>query len=145
MKIRLDGTQKILLRTAPSGLSRFGRFVMVGVLNSAVGFLLFLLFFNVLEIHYLVANLLVFASWVWFGFELQRRWAFRAEKGRKSFTRFLAMRIPLVPLSTSLIWTMVEVLHLREEFAYILTISLVTAGIYLVSVFWVFRRAEHSK
>lgn len=144
MKIRSDSKRKILREISSSSLAGFSRFIVFGVLNASAGFLLFLLFFRVLGIHYLAANVLVLGTWAWFGFELQRRWAFRAEKSRKSFIRFLAMRIPLVPLSASLLWAMVEILNLHEEIAYILTIGVITGGSYLVSVLWVFPRTEPS-
>lgn len=121
------------------GFRRFGRFLAVGLVNTAAGFFLFLFFFTALGVHYLVANGLVFVTWAWFGFELQRRWAFRATATIVAFGKYLVNQIAFLGLGSALLWTLVEAFTLRAEFAYLLSLGLVTAGIYLSSLLWVFR------
>lgn len=120
------------------GLRRFARFLMVGLANAVAGFLLFVFFFSGLGFHYLVANVLVFVTWAWFGFELQRRWTFRATATIVAFGKYLVNQIAFLGLGSALLWTLVEAFTLRAEFAYLLTLGLVTAGIYLSSLLWVF-------
>lgn len=124
------------------GLAKFSRFLAVGLLNAVVGFLLFLLFFSVLGLHYLLANVLVFISWVWFGFELQRRWAFRAKASSAAFGKHLLNQIAFTLLGSILLWVLVEGLNVRPELAYIFTLGIVTVGIYVSSLFWVFGRTN---
>lgn len=112
---------------------------MVGLANAVAGFLLFVIFFSALGFHYLVANVFVFVTWAWFGFELQRRWTFRAEASRDAFGKFLVNQIAFLGLGSALLWTLVEILTLRPEFAYLLTLGIVTIGMYLSSLLWVFR------
>jgi len=121
------------------GFGRFGRFLAVGLVNSGAGFFLFLFFFSALGFHYLVANGLVFVTWAWFGFELQRRWTFRARATIVAFGKFLVNQIAFLGLGSVLLWTLVETFTLRAEFAYLLTLGIVTAGMYLSSLLWVFR------
>ena len=127
------------------GFGRFGRFLAVGLVNAAAGFFLFLFFFSTLGVHYLVANVLVFVTWAWFGFELQRRWTFRATRTIVAFGRFLLNQIAFLGLGSLLLWTLVEIFTVRAEFAYLLTLVMVTAGMYLSSLLWVFRGTRSSR
>ena len=124
---------------------RFGRFLVVGFVNAVASFLLFYIYLTALGAHYLVANVLVFVTWVWFGFELQRRWTFRAKASGVTFGKFLLNQIAFLGLGSVLLWTLVEVLTVRAEFAYLLTLGIVTAGMYLSSLLWVFRGTVTSR
>ncbi len=123
-------------------MSQFPRFLVAGGVNALAGFLLFLLFFKVFDWHYLFANLLVFLSWAWFGFELQRRWAFKAEKSRGTFLKYLLNQVGFIALGTLMLWMLVEFAALRPEVAYVMTIGLITLGIYASSRLWVFRHPK---
>lgn len=123
----------------PSGLGKFGRFLVVGAANAFAGFVLFLFFFTMLDFHYLVANVLVFVAWAWFGFELQRRWTFRVVATGVAFGKFLVNQVVSVGLGSMLLWTLVEVFTIRVELAYLLTLGLVTGVLYLSSLLWVYR------
>lgn len=131
-----------LSRKDHSGLAKFIRFLGVGLFNAAAGFLLFLLFFSVLGLHYLLANVLVFISWVWCGFELQRRWAFRAQASGAAFGRYFLNQIVFTVVGSFLLWVLVEGFTVRPELAYIFTLGIVSVGIYVSSLFWVFGRTD---
>ena len=124
------------------GFGRFGRFLAVGLVNAVAGFFLFLFFFSSLGLHYLVANMLVFVTWAWFGFELQRRWTFRVTPSRVAFGKFLANQVAFLWLGSVLLWTLVEALALRAEFAYLLTLGMITVGMYFSSLLLVFPRGS---
>lgn len=124
------------------GLGRFGRFLTVGLANAAAGYFLFLLFFSALDFHYLVANMLAFLTWVWFGFDLQRRWTFRAKPSAVAFWKFLANQLAFLGLGSVLLGLFVEVLSLRAEIAYVMTLGIVTVGMYLSSLVLVFRGTD---
>lgn len=124
---------------------KFGRFLFAGLVNAGAGFLLFLFFFNVLGLHYLLANGLVFVSWAWFGFELQRRWTFRVRLSKYAWGRFLLNQIIFFGLGVTILWTLVEVFAARAEPAYLLTLAMISVGMYLSSLFWVFRGADISR
>lgn len=128
-----------------SGFGKFGRFLAVGITNGAAGFVLFLFFFTALGLHFLVANVLAFVTWAWFGFELQRRWTFRAATSSVAFGKFLGNQIVFLGLSSLLMWTLVQVFTLRAEFAYLLTLGTVAVGMYLSSLFWVFGGPDTSR
>jgi len=139
---RANSWMKDLLGEDRLGFAKFSRFLTVGLFNSVAGFLLFLLFFSVLGLHYLLANVLVFISWVWFGFELQRKWSFRAKASGAAFGRHLLNQIAFILLGSILLWFLVEELNNRPELAYIFTLGIVTVGMYVSSLLWVFRRTD---
>lgn len=76
--------------------------------------------------------------WSWFGYELQRRWAFRVKKTRAGFPRYLFNQIGFAGIGTFFLWFLVEIFSLRPEIAYVISVGLVTVGIYYASRFWVF-------
>ena len=131
-----------MLRDGHFGLAKFIRFLAVGLLNAAAGFLLFLLFFSILGLHYLLAKVLVFISWVWFGFELQRRWAFRARASSAAFGKHLLNQIVFTLIGSILMVLLVEGFDVRPELAYIFTLGMVAVGMYVSSLFWVFGRTS---
>ena len=90
--------------------------------------------------HYLVGHVLAFVTWVWFGFELQRRWTFRVLTSREAFRKFLFNQVFFLGLGSLLLWTTVEVLNVCAELAYLMTLGVVTAAVYLSSFLWVFRQ-----
>jgi len=117
---------------------QFGRFLGIGLLNAAAGYLLFLAFLRLFGLHYLASNVLVLVSWAWFGYELQRRWAFQASQSRTGLPKYVANQVVFAVLGTALLWFLVEILSFRPEIAYVISVGLVTVGIYFASKFWVF-------
>ena len=121
-------------------LPEFWRFLFVGLVNAIAGFLLFLLFFGLFGWHYLISNVLVFSSWAWFGYQLQRRWVFRIPSSPHAFLKYVVNQIGFMVSGTAVLWLLVEFATLRPEAAYLITVGLITLGVYLSSKFWVFRR-----
>ena len=117
----------------------FARFLAVGLANTTASVGLFLIYFRILDIHYMIANVMVFLSWVWFGFELQRRWAFQTKRTRKGFSRYVTNQVIFVAIASGLLWIFVEVLKLGAEIAYVISIGIVTICMYITSRLWVFR------
>lgn len=116
----------------------FLRFVVVGAVNALMSFGLFSLFVEVMDIHYVVANVLVFVVWLWFGFELQRSLAFRSERNFSSFVKYLLNQALIFAISTVLLVLCIEVFGFRILYGYLLTLCLVTSVSFLLSRFWVF-------
>lgn len=125
-----------------SGLPQFSRFLFAGFINAVAGFVLFLLFFKALGVHYLLSNFLVFISWAWFGYELQRRWVFRARASAYSFLKYVANQVLFMLAGTAMLWLLVEFGAFRPEVAYVITIGGITLGVYLSSRLWVFRPSK---
>lgn len=115
------------------------RFLAAGLANASAGFLLFVIFFNMFRLHYLAANVLVFMTWTWFGYELQRRWAFQAPKTKKGLQRYVLNQIGFAIVASGLLWLLVEQFSVEPNLAYLISLGFITVGIYLASRLWIFR------
>lgn len=83
-------------------LLQFIRFNLVGVLNTAVDFLVFLLLNGALRVHYMPAKVLSYGCGLLNSYFFNSRWTFRAAEGRKFRHKFLFVLVNLVALGTSL-------------------------------------------
>jgi putative flippase GtrA len=136
-------------RNLPNALAYEGatvsRFLLVGMLNALATLALFLLFFKSAGLHYLIANILAFVTWVWFGFELQRIWAFRAQRTSAAFAKYLLNQLAFAACGTAVLWTLVEIGKVRTEYSYVLSLGVVSAGVYISSRVWVFRSSRTTR
>jgi putative flippase GtrA len=120
-------------------------FVGVGVLNAGAGYLLFLLYTVGIGFHYLLASVLVFVTWLWFGFELQRRLTFRAAPSMPAFGKYVVNQVTFIFIGKLLLVILVEGLSIPADAAYLISTASVTAGVFLVARFWVFGGRQRGK
>jgi putative flippase GtrA len=109
------------------------RYLLVGLLNSIAGILLFLLFFRVAGAPYVFSSALTFLAWSWFGFELQRRLAFKARKSKFSFPLYILNQLVFFVLAIALMIVLVEFIGVSAELAYPLTLAATTIGLFIFS------------
>lgn len=62
---------------------KFKRYVIVGLLSFAIEYGLYTLLFAVLNVNYLLSNMLVYSVTFWFNFLLNRCWSFNARNNLK--------------------------------------------------------------
>ena len=116
------------------------RFLAVGGLNALATYALFLTFLWLVDIHYVLSNLLAFGIWAWFGFELQRRFVFNATGAPFVFARYIANQIFFIVVGTGILALLVDIGAIPPAIAYIVMLVVVTAGLFLASKFWVFSK-----
>ncbi len=114
------------------------RFLLVGGFNALATYALFLLYFWGVEIYYLWANMLAFVTWAWFGYELQRRFVFVSPGTRAIFLRYIANQVAFMAVGTGVLALLVDIAGISPPIAYVLMLTIVTAGLYLTSKFLVF-------
>lgn len=131
-KVRGSAVSKLKWLTKKSRLNRLARFVLAGLVNAIASFLIFYLLYSQLAIHYLLANLISFATWVWFGFEIQRRWVFQSGTSKHAFVKYILHHLVFLALASVLLWVQVKVISIDPVLAHPLTICVVAAGMYLV-------------
>lgn len=120
-------------------ITQVGKYLLAGFVNVVAGFILFLLYFKVLGWHHLVANVLVFGSWVWFGYQIQRRWTFQAAHSWKSLAKYITNQVVFASTGTVSLWFLVDWIGLDATLGYALSTGIMTVGMYALSAFWVFR------
>lgn len=120
------------------------RFLLVGGFNALATYAIFLTFLWAFGIHYLVSNLLAFATWSWFGYELQRRFVFASPGTPFVFARYIANQVVFMAVGTGVLALLVDIAGVPPAIAYIVMLVLVTAALYLTSKFLVFSPARHN-
>lgn len=121
--------------------SRVLLFLVAGAINLLATYGLFLGALFLLSLHYLLANLFAFLAWSWFGYEIQRRWVFRKSTSMAAFFRYLINQVTFFGASTLLLLFAVEVANVTPELAYLIVVGVVAIGMYLSSIFFVFRNS----
>jgi len=124
---------------------RFGRFLLVGAVNAAAGYCIFLSLYWLAGLDYLLANILTFLLWSYAGFELQRRWVFRSEGGIFVFGKYLPTHLASLGIGSGLLYVSVEFLALSPGFAYILVVGATAVFIYTLSVSIIFKPRRTSQ
>ncbi|MBT6400773.1 MAG: GtrA family protein [Verrucomicrobia bacterium] len=134
-KLRGLSLQRLSFRV----VTQYSRFLLAGSLNALVGLGLFSLLHREFGIVDVASYLLAFLIWALPGFELQRRFVFRAQFDRRSATRWLSTQLVSLVLGGVLLFILMRVVGLIPEFAYLLSVVVLTVVKFLLSRQWVFR------
>ena len=126
----------------PDELVRVAKFALAGAFNIGAGYLIFFFFSVGLGLHYLVSYSLAVILWTGFGYEVQRRWVFRAEQSGSALTKYLVPQIlfwlaGLVGFSFA-----IEVFGISPQLTYFLNLFVMSLGFYAYSRFVVFSHEE---
>ena len=119
--------------------TQYFRFLLAGSLNTLAGLGLFSLLHRGLGIVDVTSYLLAFLIWALPGFELQRRFVFRAQFDRLATIRYLSTQLVSLVLGGVFLFILMRVVGLIPEFAYLLSVVLLTGVIFLLSRRWVFQ------
>jgi len=119
--------------------TQYFRFLLAGSLNALAGLGLFSLLHRGFGIVDVASYLLAFLIWALPGFELQRRFVFRAQFDRLATIRYLSTQLVSLVLGGVFLLILARVVGLIPEFAYLLSVVLLTVVIFFLSRRWVFR------
>ena len=123
---------------------QFVRFGLVGVSNTLISYISYLLFV-LLGCHYLLASILSFVVSVTNSFYWNNRYVFREEEGKKRSWRhtyiktFLAYASTGLVLNNILLILWVDVLHISELIAPLINLVVTIPLNYLINKFWAFK------
>lgn len=123
-------------------VKQFMKFGMVGVLNTSIDFALFTVFYSLLHVHYLLANVISFCIAVTNSYILNRRWTFRSDNPawRTEAIKFLIVNLISLGLSEILLFVIVEHFHVHKMVGKVMAIGVVLCWNYFGTRFWAFRR-----
>jgi putative flippase GtrA len=124
--------------------SQISRFLLVGGLNALATYGIFLAYLWGFGIYYLLANVLAFITWSWFGYELQRRFVFVSPGNSGVFVRYIANQVAFMAIGTGVLALLVGLAGIPPAIAYLVMLTIVTAGLYVTSKFLVFPHSRRS-
>lgn len=114
-----------------SETGRFGRFVLVGVLNTLVHYLVYVVAW--LLVPYLVAHVLATTVAMSASYLLNCRYTFRVRPRLRTFLLYPASNITNLAISAAAMWLLVEIAGVHPLVATVLGGLLATPATYLVS------------
>jgi putative flippase GtrA len=125
------------IRRRYSVLSQFARFVVVGVMNTALGFIAYRLMLAV-GTPYVIAAFLAFPVGAVNGYIFNRRWTFAARDSTKSRVLYFTVQVVGAISLTLLVVLFVRGAGVGKVGAYLLAIPPVTACIFIANRVWTF-------
>lgn len=114
-----------------SETGRFGRFVLVGVLNTLVHYLVYVLAWQLAP--YLVAHMLATTVAMSASYLLNCRFTFRVRPRLRTFLLYPASNVTNLAISAAAMWVLVEIAGVHPLIATVLGGLLATPATYLVS------------
>lgn len=126
-----------------STLTQFVMFCLVGLVNTALHALVFVLLFRLLGVHYLAATAAGYSAGVLNSFVLNRRWTFRRTAGnrRREMSRFVVVNLVSLGINVFALHALVAVASLTEEVALLLAIGCSTTANFAGNKYWTFQGA----
>ena len=132
-------------KTSSTEMVRIAKFLAAGGFNLSAGYFIFFVFSELVGVHYLVAYSLAVFIWTGVGYEIQRRWVFRARPSKKALVRYLTPQLLLWVLGLGGFSLGVEILGLSAQLTYFLNLALLSVALYLYSRFFVFSGERNGK
>lgn len=122
---------------------RFGKFAIVGMINTAIDMAVYILLHSVLGMHYLLANIFAFLAAAINSYNLNRRWTFRstAADWRREMTQYLAVIGLGFCLNEGLLYILVDRFSLHSIVAKVLVIGVVLVWNFGANRWWTFRKS----
>lgn len=122
-----------------TGINKFIKFGLVGVLNTLINWIIFALL-NFVGVYYIIANIIAYAvatvnSYIW-----NSKWVFKYNgKDKKETTvRFVILNLVGLALNTSILYFLVDILLFNKLLGLVITTIIVMIINYLLNKIWVF-------
>ena len=122
-------------------LYKLYKFGMVGVMNTAVDFLVYTVLVSVLGWGLYVSQVISYSCGMLNSYVINRKWTFSTKNGFFSWelVRFILLNLSMMLLGMAIIWFCTQQLMLHKLVAKLISTVLVLVVNFLVSNFWVFR------
>ena len=120
-------------------------YILFGVLTTLVNIVVYYLVADVLQIYYLLANVLAWVASVLFAFATNKTWVFESKSWKASVVLpemggFFLARVATGVLDMALMWLLIDVLLWEQMFAKVLVNVVVIVLNYVASKLWIFRK-----
>lgn len=127
-------------------VGQFFIFCIIGTLNTVLDFFLYYVFTRLLDIYFIVANIISFALVSLMSFFLNKRWTFRDQNHRihLQYMKFLTVVTLGLLLNTSLLYVFVRWLHISDLVAKAFAVGVVLFWNFGMNKLWTFSIASKS-
>lgn len=123
-----------------TALHRFYRFVVVGVIATAVHTAVFTLGLEAAHIEPVTANAIAFTVAVLLGFALNRRWTFALHGGAEArLWRYVVVALIGLAVNSALMFTVTHVMRWSPYVGLVLALIIVPPLTFVLNQHWVFR------
>ncbi|MDO4925287.1 MAG: GtrA family protein [Turicibacter sp.] len=129
------------MRFLSDDLFRFIKFGLVGVLNTAINWIIFILL-NSLGAYYIISNIISYSlstlnSYIW-----NSKWVFKynGDNIKETTFKFIILNIIGLILNTCILYVLVDILGLSKIIGLIITTGIVMILNYFINKLWVFSR-----
>lgn len=129
------------MRFLSDDLFRFIKFGLVGVLNTAINWIIFILL-NSLGAYYIISNIISYSlstlnSYIW-----NSKWVFKynGDNIKETTFKFSILNIIGLILNTCILYVLVDILGLSKIIGLIITTGIVMILNYFINKLWVFSR-----
>jgi putative flippase GtrA len=109
---------------------RFARFLVVGVVNTAVSYAVYLALLYVID--YRVAYTLAYVAGLAFGYWLQARFVFGAPAGTRSAAAYVATYVTMYAASVLILWVAVDLLGVPKPWAMLVALAVTVPTTFLL-------------
>ncbi|MDO4925497.1 MAG: GtrA family protein [Turicibacter sp.] len=129
------------MRFLNEDLYRFIKFGIVGVLNTAINWIIFIIL-NMVGIYYIFSNIIAYSlstlnSYLW-----NSKWVFKYNGNdiKETTVKFIVLNVIGLILNTSILYILVDIVGLYKIVALIITTTIVMILNYFINKLWVFKR-----
>ena len=122
-------------------LFRFIKFGLVGVLNTLINWVLFILM-NSMGVYYILSNIIAYSistlnSYIW-----NSKWVFKysGDNIKETTLKFIILNVVGLILNTVILYILVDIVSLYKLIALMLTTGIVMIFNYFINKLWVFKK-----
>ncbi len=122
-------------------LSKFIKFGLVGVLNTIINWILFILL-NSIGVYYIISNIIAYSistvnSYLW-----NSKWVFKytGHNVNQTTFKFIILNIIGLVLNTIILFLLVDIIKLPKIIALIIATGIVMILNYFINKIWVFKK-----
>jgi putative flippase GtrA len=121
-------------------MAQFIKFAVVGVLNSAIQYLVFLFLYGLTGTQYLLASIIGYAAGMTNSYILNRRWTFgsRNQKLLAELGKFVAVNLISLGANLGLLYLLVSAGIMAPQWAQVLAIGGSTLVNFVLNKIWTF-------
>lgn len=129
------------MRFLSDDLFRFIKFGLIGVLNTLINWILFILL-NSFGVYYIISNVIAYSistlnSYLW-----NSKWVFKYNEDNVKETsfKFIVLNIIGLTLNTIILYLLVDIVGLNKLISLVITTGIVTILNYFINKLWVFKK-----